>query len=226
MRDDAGRLLGLLSRQYAACPACGSLGLPADPNRESYASLARASLPARVKVLFIAESAPARNKRGRHSYFFLPEDDPKTQDPSVLFWEMASVLRLPEGCGTELAIARSNRAKWKPKLLAGFSSRGLWLLDTAKCAVNGLGNKAARDVAVTRCAALWLKQELAVLAPERIVLIKANVFRVLKPLLDSWGSGDRVLNTRAIPHPGTGHQKEFRQLLGAIVQANPRLFGV
>ena len=226
MRDDAGQLLSSLSGQYAACSDCRDLGLTADPNRESYASLARESLPTPVKVLFIAESAPARNKRGRHSYFFLPEDDTKTSDASALFWEMATVLRLAESCGTKSAVAKSSPGEWKSRCLAEFTSRGLWLLDSAKCAVNGLGAKKARDVALARCASLWLKQELATISPEHIVLIKTNVFGELKPLLDSWGFGNRVLNTRAIPHPGSGRQKEFRQLLGAIVQANARLFGV
>src|SRR5262245_31861495 len=126
MEDKAQGLLSSISKQYAACSACGDLELSAEPNRERYASLARSSLPETVQVLFIAESAPARNKRDRHSYFFLPEDDPHTQDPSALFWEMASVLRLPEGCGTDLAVAKTDPGRWKSKLLAEFSSRGLW----------------------------------------------------------------------------------------------------
>jgi len=163
-------------------------------------------------VLFVAESAPARNKRGRHSFFFLPEDDPTTQDRSVLFWEMAKVLEL--GAGT------------KPRMLAEFSARGFWLLDSAKCAVNGLAEGRRRDSVVTRCAASWLRQELEALQPEGIVLIKASVFRAMRPLLEEWGWGERILNQRSIPHPGHGHQKEFRELLGSLVRADPELFAL
>jgi hypothetical protein len=177
-------------------------------------------------VLFIAESAPARNKRGKHSYFYLPEDDSTTQHPSVLFWEMAKVLGLARACGTEHELARSATAVWKPQLLAEFSVRGLWLLDTAKCAVNGLREGRRRDAALTRCAASWLRQELEELEPERIVLIKANVYRLLRPLLEEWGWGGRILNQAGLPHPAFGNQRKFRERLRAVVEANPSLFGV
>src|SRR5213594_607367 len=79
------RVLSEISEAYSACTACADLGLPADSRRAKYAALARAHLPPKVRVLFVAESAPAQNKRGRHSFFYLPEDDPQSQDPSVLF---------------------------------------------------------------------------------------------------------------------------------------------
>ena len=179
--------------------------------------MSRSYLPPKVRVLFVAESAPARNRRGRNSYFFLPEDDPKTQDRSVLFWEMAKVLELAEACGTKVS---------KPRLLNGFSARGLWLLDSAKCAVNRLDEGRRRNAALTRCSALWLKGELEALRPERIVLIKTNVYHVLRPLLEEWGWGDRILNQRSIPHPAFGNQRKFRERLGVIVRANPSLFGM
>src|SRR5262245_65804168 len=122
-------ILRNISAGYSRCAACADLELPGDPNRVRFAALARSYLPSRVRVLFVAESAPARNKRGRHSFFFLPEGDPETQDQSTLFREMAKVLELAEACGTDVP---------KPRLLAEFSARGLWLLDSAKCAVNGL----------------------------------------------------------------------------------------
>src|SRR5262245_58592468 len=121
-------ILSNISASYSACAACADLELPGDPNRERFAALARSYLPSRVRVLFVAESAPARNKRGRHSFFFLPEDDPRTQDRSVLFWEIAKVLGLAEACGTEEDPAHSATAMSKPRLLAAFSARGLWLL--------------------------------------------------------------------------------------------------
>src|SRR5262249_10810348 len=153
---------------------------------------ARSYLPSKVRVLFVAESAPARNKRGRHSFFFLPEDDPKTQDRSVLFWEMAKVLELAEPCGTEDDRAHSATAMSNPKLLAQCSARGLWLLDSAKCAVNGLVEGQGRNSVLTRCSALWLRHELEALQPEGVVLIKTNVFCLLRPLLEDWGWGARI----------------------------------
>src|SRR5262249_1920316 len=108
-------ILSHVSADYSTCAACADLELPGDTNRARFAALARSYLPSKVRVLFVAESAPARNKRGRHSFFFLPEDDPKTQDRSVLFWEMAKVLELAEPCGTEDDRAHSATAMSKPK---------------------------------------------------------------------------------------------------------------
>ena len=135
----------------------------------------------------------------------------------MLFWEMAKVLGLAEACGT---------AASKPRLLAEFSARGLWLVDSAKCAVNRLDEGRRRNAALTRCSALWLKRELEALRPERIVLIKTNVFGVLRPLLEEWGWGERILNQRSLPHPAHGNQRKFRERLGAIVRDNPTLFGI
>jgi hypothetical protein len=216
--------LGSIAASYATCAACRDLGVADDPRRREYGLLARAVCPEKVRVLFIAESAPALNQRGRHSYFYLPEDDAGSQDQSSLFWAVAEVLELGKACGTDHAAAKSNPATWKTRLLTEFSSRRLWLLDSAKCAVNGLAEGRKRDSAVKRCADAWLRRELDLIEPEHVVLIKTNVFRELKPLLVGWGFGERILNDRAIPHPGSGHQLEFRDLLGAVVRAHPSLF--
>ena len=215
-----------IAASYATCRACLELGVPCDPNRVPYSSIARAVAPERVRVLFIAESAPSLNKHGRHSYFYLPEDDPQKQDASALFWAVAEVLGLAMSCGTNHVTARAHAPAWKGKLLAEFSSRGLWLVDSAKCAVNGLPEGKKRNAAVSRCAYAWLKRELDSIAPEHIVLLKTNVFHQVGPLLERWGFGERVLNNCPIPHPGSGHQVEFKTLLGSLVCAQPSLFGV
>lgn len=218
--------LGEIAASYATCRACLDLGVPSDPNRVPYSSMATAVAPERVRVLFLAESAPALNNHGRNSYFYLPEDDPQTQDASALFWAVAEVLGLAVSCGANHMTAKVHAPAWKGKLLAEFSSRGLWLLDSAKCAVNSLPEGKRRNTAVSRCAQTWLKRELDLLAPENIVLLETNVFRELRPLLVRWGLGERVLNDCPIPHPGSGHQVEFRNRLGSLVRAHPGLFGV
>jgi len=50
---------------YAACTRCADLGVPPDPRREALWELAEATRPACVRVLFLAESPPQRNRRGR-----------------------------------------------------------------------------------------------------------------------------------------------------------------
>ena len=212
--------------QYAPCTLCSDLGIPPDNRRVAYALLAAVLLPIQVKVLFVAESPPQLNKRGRETYFFLPEDEPALQDRSGLFWALAEILKLPEACGTSFELAEKSRAQWKTPLLREFCRRGYWLLDSAKCAVNGLNEGRSRDGVVRQCANSWLRKELEVVSPEHIVLIKANVFREVRPLLQSWGFGERVLNDRAIPHPGSGQQGNFRELLGAVMEAHPGPFGL
>lgn len=156
MSSELTSKLSDISSRCAECSACLDLGVQDDEEHLTYSALARAVCPPKVRVLFIAESAPGQNKRGRHSYFHLPECDAHTQDPSALFWAVADVLGLAASCGAELELAKRHSAEWKPRLLSEFSSRGLWLLDSAKCAVNGLREGRRRDAAVVRCAKDWL----------------------------------------------------------------------
>jgi len=186
--------------------------------------LAESARPAHVRVLFVAESPPQRNRRGRASYFYLPHEQPPAEDPSSLFWALAEALALPEACGTTYAVARRERAVMKPRLLAEFRARGMWLVDAAKCAVNGVPDDRSRQHAVGRCAETWLMRELSVLAPDRIVLVKATVNDLLEPMLTRWGLGPRLLAGERIPHPGSGQRANFRAAMRRLIARHPALF--
>jgi hypothetical protein len=209
---------------YAACTRCADLGVPPDPRREALWELAEATRPVRVRVLFLAESPPQRNRRGRWSYFHLPAERPPGEDPSELFWALAEMLALPEACGVTYAAARAGRETWKPRLLAEFRRRGLWLLDGAKCALNGVTGDRRRGEALGRCAETWLWRELRAIEPEHVVLIKATVRDRLEPLLVRWGLGPRIVGRERIPHPGSGQRANFRRAMRQLIGGQPGLF--
>src|SRR5262249_22032931 len=75
-----------IGRQYAACTRCAELGVVPDSRRMAFWHMAESARPARVRVLFVAESPPRQNRRGRWSYFYLPHEQPPGEDPSELFW--------------------------------------------------------------------------------------------------------------------------------------------
>jgi hypothetical protein len=216
--------LRAIGTDYASCTRCLGLGVEPDPRREIFWRMAEAQRPERVKVLFIAESPPRRNRRGRWSYFYLPEEKPPGEDASTLFWALAEVLALPESCGTTYAHAFRERVTLKRALLDEFKDRGLWLLDAAKCAVNGVAEGGGRKGAVARCAEHWLWRELRAVEPERIVLVKATVRDLLEPMLTRWGFGPRLLASERIPHPGSGQRANFRRTMRRLIGRHPEAF--
>ena len=217
--------LEAIAAQYATCTRCAELGVPADPRRETFFRLASAWRPDDLRVLFIAESPPRKNRRGRWSHFYLPEEKPPGEDASTLFWALAEVLALPESCGLTYAEAFKARSEVKPRLLAEMKDRGLWLLDAAKCAVNGVSEGEPRKSAVARCAEHWLWRELRVLEPAHVVLVKATVRDLLEPMLTRWGFGPRLLASERIPHPGSGQRANFRTAMRRLIGRHPTLFG-
>jgi hypothetical protein len=216
--------LAEIARHYSGCSRCAELGVEPEARRLAFWHMAESARPERVRVLFIAESPPRRNRRGRWSYFYLPHEQPPGEDASELFWALAEVLGLPAACGTDYATARRERAVFKPLLLAEFRARGLWLLDAAKCAVNGVADDRARLRAVERCAEAWLGRELRALEPERIVLVKATVRDLLEPMLTRWGMGPRLLASERVPHPGSGQRANFRAAMRGLMARHPALF--
>ncbi len=215
--------LATIAAGYAACVRCADLGVPPDPRRATFHRLAEAYRPARVRVLFVAESPPQKNRRGRWTHFYLPGERPPGEDPSTLFWAMAEVLALAEACGTTHAEAKRDRPSWKPRLLDEFKRRGLWLVDAAKCAVNGVDDDEARGRAVERCAETWLARELRELEPERIVFIKVTVHDRLEPMFVRAGLGARLERER-IPHPGSGQYANFLRAMRQVIGRDPKLF--
>jgi hypothetical protein len=102
--------------------------------------------------------------------------------------------------------------------LLEFQRRGWVLVDATYEPVNTT-KCSSRDGVIARDYPL-LRDDLATLMPKRsspLVLIKANVCRILEPKLAK--DGFNVLNGgRVIYFPGTGWQREFQRQFSAVLQ--------
>ena len=164
--------------------------------RNEYLTLRRRYEPKSIRLVIIAESPPASGR-----YFYNPAGAPS----EPLFAALMRQLRL-----TPLT---------KENGLREFQRSGWVLVDATYEPVNTF-NASSRDRVIARDYPL-LRDDLASLTSDRstpLVLIKANVCRILEPKLleDSFN----VLNRgRIIYFPGSGRQTEFHRQFGAILKS-------
>jgi hypothetical protein len=163
--------------------------------RSEYLSLRDQYRPETIKLLLVAESPPASGR-----YFYNP----------------AGALTEPLFAALMREIGASPATKHDG--LLAFQVSGWLLVDATYEPVNSYGSK-QRDAVISRDYEL-LREDLFRLLPERtvpIILIKANVCRLLEPRLT--GDGFNVLNGgRPVYFPSTGRQGEFRDQFGAILR--------
>lgn len=162
--------------------------------REQYLGLRRQFTPERIELIIVAESPPASGL-----YFY----DPDGSVGEPLFAALMKHLGLSPDK--------------KESGLRGFQRSGWLLVDATYEPVNTLGNS-ERDRVIARDYPL-LRDDLEALMFDRstpLVLIKANVCRILEPRLSA--DGFKVINRgRVIYFPSTGRQTEFhRQLRGVL----------
>jgi len=164
--------------------------------RDTYLSLRRPYEPESIRLVIIAESPPASGR-----YFYNP--DGALSEP--LFTAFMQYLR--------------HSPLSKDAGLREFQRRGWVLVDATYEPVNTL-NSSNRNRVIARDYPL-LCHDLASLMPDRsipLVLIKANVCRILEPRLTE--DGFNVLNAgRVVYFPSTGRQKNFQRQFGAILKA-------
>jgi hypothetical protein len=103
--------------------------------------------------------------------------------------------------------------------LRAFQRIGWLLVDATYEPVNALKG-VSRDRVIARDYAL-LRNDLACITPDRsipLVLVKANVCRLLAPLLA--GDGFNVINRgRTVYFPSTGRQKDFDQQFRLVLNS-------
>ena len=168
-------------------------------DRDHYLRLRRQYQPENIKLVIIAESPPASGK-----YFY----DPTGSAKEPLF--VAIMLQLGLSPTT------------KEIGLRELEGRGWVLVDATYQPVDKLTKNAShdRDEVIVRDYRLLL-DDLASLTPNQsipLVLIKANVCRILEPLLSR--DGFRVLNGgRAIYFPSNSRQTEFKHQFSAVVSS-------
>ncbi|MFV8137440.1 hypothetical protein ACNQR7_07700 [Mycolicibacterium senegalense] len=165
----------------AAPPPAAPQGEVATEVRRRRAAAAERYRPDRVRLLLVAQAPPAAADR----YFYFT--DVATQDS--LFRAVARAI-LPHTGPT-----RSNKAS----LLAQLRDRGVFLIDLKPDPVDGSDLSPYVPALLAR---------IAELAPERIVLIKADVYDTAYPALAAAGS---PVSKVRIPFPSSGRQKEFAE---------------
>jgi len=129
--------------------------------------------------LLVAEAPPAASDR----YFYF--EDVREQDS--LFRYVAQVI----------LGAKPTRDN-KPAVLRALRDRGFFLIDLSQSPKTGDGDLGSLVPA--------LVQRVADINPDRIILIKANVFDLAYAALRA--AGLPVVNSR-IPFPGSGQQRRF-----------------
>jgi hypothetical protein len=163
--------------------------------RSEYLDLRHRYEPRSVKLVVIAESPPASGL-----YFYDPTGSPR----EPLFAALMKQLRLSPTT--------------KEEGLREFQQSG-WVLADATYEPVDKVTRSRRDRIIDRDYPL-LRDDLAALMSDRstpLVLIKANVCRILEPKLAH--DGFNVLNRgRVIYFPSSGRQKDFFRQFGAILE--------
>ncbi len=159
--------------------------------RDTYISVRERYQPERTRLAIVAESPPASGR------YFYDETGPTTQP---LFAAVMQQLGLQPAT--------------KHEGLRALQQKGWVLVDATYQPVNAL-DTSSRDAAIVRDYTL-LRDDLRALAPERVVLIKANVCLLLESKLIA--DGFRVINAgRTIYFPSHGKQRDFRRQFAEIV---------
>jgi len=170
-------------------------------NRAYYHKLRAKYRPHHPKLVFIAESPPAGGK-----YFY----DPSGKVTEPLFRAMMHDVQ---------GIAPAS----KDEGLRKFAKAGFLLVDATYVPVNKSSSPKERNAKILEDYPLLL-EDLNDLLPTkaiRIMLIKANVCRLLDTRLQS--DGFTVLNRGiVVPFPAFGHQKRFRDKVKNLLRRKPK----
>jgi hypothetical protein len=165
--------------------------------RSEYLDLRHAYEPqGSVKLVIVAESPPISGK-----YFY---DSTGSTSESLFAALMQQIDFSPSA---------------KEEGLREFQRRGWVLIDATYEPVDGFSDS-SRNKVIERDYPL-LRDDLTTLIPNRstpVVLIKANVCRILGPKLVQ--DGFNVLNREStIPFPSTGHQNKFHEQFRAVLRS-------
>lgn len=158
--------------------------------------------PGRVRLLLIAESAPADGGDIANRRFFYDE---QLTGKDGLFREVVRALYN----NPALTSGPSAKKPWLEKL----RSDGVFLIDLATVPVNEFG-LAARAAALARNVAVTVGTT-SELEPDGVVLVKRNVFDLLEQPMRQ--AGLPLLHDEFIPFPGSGQQKRFRERFGVTL---------
>ena len=164
-------------------------------SRSEYVAMREQFRPNHLKLIFIAESPP---ESGQYLY------DTGGSTTEMLFSALMKAIE----------IGPANKISG----LQEIQLRGLFLIDATYHPVNDL-KKAVRDQVITNDYAHLVRELLQTPDVQHvpIVLIKANVCKLLEPLLMK--DGFNVINDGDLVYfPSHGHQQEFQEQLATILE--------
>ena len=176
-------------------------GASVQTQRSEYLSYRRKFEPTTVKLVIVAESPPDSGK-----YFYNPTG-------AVTEWLFAALMK-------QLGV----EPKTKDEGLREFQRRGWALIDATYEPVNKRESKAAKKEVILRDYPL-LRDDLKRLLPDLstpVVLVKANVCRLLEPRLAA--DGFNVINKgQSVSFPAFGQQPDFHRQFCAILKSAKKL---
>jgi hypothetical protein len=174
--------------QIVECQKCLKLGVYFRNERRENLKLAYSYKPDSVDILWIVESPP---KSDPPRYFYRPE----LTGQDSLFREVMKSL------GIRITDPKAGS-------LEEFKGKGHFLIDAAKCPVDK-DNSHLKPEMLKNCSRL-LRDEVKAINPQKILIIKKNIYGSVFRTIQEIGFQDKVLNIVPIPFPGSGRQKEFR----------------
>jgi len=161
--------------------------------KEYYLKLRNKYLPENLRIIFIAESPPASGK-----YFY--DETGSTSEP--LFKGMMKALHY--------------KPVTKKDGLEFFKKRGFFLVDSTYRPVNKMKNKERNTTILSDLTNLICDLESINGKESQLILIKANICRLLEDKLKL--KGFRVLNEGiVVPFPSSGQQKRFQTEIAKIL---------
>ena len=170
--------------------------LKAGPFENNYEVAREKYLPARVRVLFVAESPPNsgsffyfRRTNGRDNLF-------RETMRALGFWKIGVPMR---------------KNMDKTALLGKFRSRGYYLIDVCGTPVDKL--PAMLRSKQVRQGLESLIERVRRLRPERVLVVKVSIYDKVKVALAAAGLSSRLVNRGPIVFPSHGNQAQYRRQL-------------
>jgi hypothetical protein len=162
--------------------------------RRRYQQARARYVPPRTRVLFVAQAPPLSLER----YFYF--EDVRNGD-----WLWIALMKelFPVEWG-ETSKERKRKREWLAKFKK--QENGYLLIEAVE---EPIGGSSAARVRQIKAAAKSSISEVKRIKPRCIVLIKATVFDGLFRELKT--AGLRVMNTKSLPFPSSGRQKEFHR---------------
>lgn len=152
-----------------------------------------------IKYLFIGESPPESG-----SYFYFE----KATGRGNLFRETMRAL--------DISVGKLQSGADKTPQLREFQSRGCFLIDVSYTPVNKLSAKEKNRALNSQMERLV--SDVGDLEPEKIVIVKTNIFLPVKMALDVSGFKHKIQNKGPIPFPSNGWQATYRQMIKEIMR--------